>query len=220
MLGLLNDFFSGCLDGFDALDVFGLLVWEKLLAEYEHLHEILAEVEGVVAARDQAVVIVKQILEVVDRDALARQVVSDEQVLQAVGNRLRILLYQQVLLTLLKFVGVVYDGNLLLVVCKEELKPFSEGFKIFVRAISLVFFINIIFFYFLTVFPGNFSFAFSNQIGGYSVVVLVSGLEFRQLIGEPDDRWQQGKLGFFGLFLNFLHGAVERPEPFSLLLAD
>jgi len=86
VLGLLNDFFSGCLDGFDALDVFGLLVCEKHLAKYEHLHEILAEVEGVVAARDQAVVIVNKILEVVDRDALARQVVSDEQVLQAVGN--------------------------------------------------------------------------------------------------------------------------------------
>jgi len=93
MLSFLNDLFSGGLDGFDALDVFGLLVWEKFLAEYEHLHEILAEVEGVVAARDQAVVVVKQILEVVDRYALARQVVSDEQVLQAVRNRLRILLY-------------------------------------------------------------------------------------------------------------------------------
>jgi len=71
-----------------------------------------------------------------------------------------------------------------------------------------VFYINIIFFYFFAFLIGNFSFALSNQIGGYSIVVFVSGLEFRQLIGEPDDRWQQGKLGFFGLFLNFLHGAV------------
>jgi hypothetical protein len=118
---------------------------------------------------------------------------------------------------LLKLVGVVYDENLLLVICKKERKPFSEVFKIFVRAISLMFYLDIIFFLCFAFFFELISFALSNQIGGYSVNVLV---KFRQLIGEPDDRWQQSKLGFFGLFLNFLHGAVQRPEPFSLLLAD